>query len=103
MTPQLIASLVSAAFSALLAILVYRINRGQDQRDARVTGLEAKVHAIELAIAGDLATKTDVIGLANREDVKALWSRLDTVDKTLQQVRDMVIRLDERGKHTTAE
>jgi hypothetical protein len=35
--------------------------------------------------------------------VKALWSRLDTVDKTLQQVRDMVIRLDERGKHTTAE
>jgi hypothetical protein len=102
-TPQLIASLASAAFSALLAFIVYRINRGQDQRDGRVVSLEAKVHAIELAIAGDLASKADVTGLASREDVKALWTRLDTVDKTLQQVRDMVIRLDERGKHAATE
>lgn len=103
MTPQLVASLVSAVFSALLAILVYRINRGQDQRDARVTGLETKVHAIELAIAGELASKTDVAGLANREDVTSLSRRLDRLDGLMQQVRDMVIRLDERGKHNATE
>jgi hypothetical protein len=103
MTPQLVASLVSAVFSALLAVLVYRINRGQDQRDGRVTSLEAKVHAIELAIAGDLASKDDVSGLANREDVSKVSDRLDKLDELMRQVRDMVIRLDERGKHNTME
>jgi hypothetical protein len=103
MTPQLIASIASAVVSALLAFIVYRINRGQELRDGRVTSLESKVHAIELAIAGDLASKEDVTGLANREDVTTLTRRLDKLDELMQQVRDMVIRLDERGKHTTTE
>lgn len=59
------------------------------RRDERIEGLEASVAAINLAMARDLPSK---------EDVAQLTMRLDGLDKVLSQVRDMVIRLDERGK-----
>lgn len=56
---------------------------------ARVDELEKKVQGIELNIAGDLMTK---------DDADQLNARLDALVATLDKVKDMVTRLDEREK-----
>lgn len=55
----------------------------------RVDDLEKKVQTIELNIAGDLMTK---------DDADQLGARLDSLAATLDKVKDMVTRLDEREK-----
>lgn len=56
---------------------------------ARIDALETKTQAIELTIAGDLPGKEDMTQLVNR---------LDSLAATLDRVKDMVTRLDEREK-----
>lgn len=54
-----------------------------------VTDLAARVNGIELSMVKDMPSK---------EDVEKLGVRLDRLEATLSEVRDMVVRLDERGK-----
>jgi len=89
MFPQLWVSLLSLALSAVLSFILYRMNRSLDGREARSERLEGRVQAIELSIARDMP---------NKEDVNQLVGRLDKLDATLGEVRDMVIRFDEREK-----
>lgn len=84
-----VANLIPTILSILLGAVVYRINRGQDMRESRINSLENKVQSLELVMARDMPSK---------EDVEKVWERLDRLDNTLSQVRDMVLRLDERGK-----
>lgn len=51
--------------------------------------LSQRVNGIELSVVRDMPSK---------EDVEKLGERLDRLDNTLSQVREMVVRLDERGK-----
>jgi hypothetical protein len=87
--PNWLSSLISGL--TLLAVgVIWNGSREKDKgRDSKIDSLNQKVVALELQMVKDLAS---------REDVEALVSRLDTMDKTLTQVRDMVIRMDERGK-----
>lgn len=55
----------------------------------RLEALSKKVQAIEVSIAGDLMT---------RDDAEHLGARLDALAATLDKVKDMVTRLDEREK-----
>lgn len=89
MTPQTWASLIAIVMSAVGSLVVYRFNRLLDAREARAERLETRVQAIELAIAGDLP---------NKEDMGQLVTRLDNLANTLDRVKDMVTRLDEREK-----
>jgi hypothetical protein len=89
-----LATLIPTGLTALLTFAVYRINRGQEARDRWQTDTEGRVRSLELAIVRDLPSKEDFSGLSQR---------LDRLDDTLKQVRDMVIRLDERGKHNVPE
>lgn len=63
----------------------YLIRREVDKLDA----LGKKVQAIEVSIAGSLMTK---------DDADHLGARLDALAATLDMVKDMVTRLDEREK-----
>lgn len=86
---QIIAAVLVGLFNALIGLAVYRMNRGMDKREARLDEIEGKVHGIELAMAGELPSK---------EDVNQLNARLDALAATLDKVKDMVTRLDEREK-----
>lgn len=59
------------------------------ERVREVAELGARVHGIELSMVKDMPSK---------EDVEKLGVRLDRLEATLSEVRDMVVRLDERGK-----
>ena len=89
MTPQLGGALIIAAINLVLGFFVYRLNKALDAREARITAIDGRVQAIELSIAGDLLGK---------EDKNELVARLDNLASTLDRVKDMVTRLDEREK-----
>lgn len=55
----------------------------------RVDDLEKEVQRIKVSIAGDLMTK---------DDAEHLGARLDALFGTLDKVKEMVTRLDEREK-----
>lgn len=88
-----VASLIPTIVAALLGLAVYRINESQKSREQRVDRIEERTHALELTVVRDFPNKEDFAGLS---------SRLDKLNDLFQEVRDMVIRLDERGKpHST--
>jgi hypothetical protein len=76
-----------------LAVLLVTWNRQErKERDKaielRMSGLEGSIQSIKLAMAGDIPTK---------EDLAEVSQRLGRLEGTLGQVRDLVIRLEERG------
>lgn len=93
MTPSAWASIAAIVISAVAGLLVYRLNRLLDgresARDKQTEGLETRLRAVELNIAGDLMTK---------EDGAQLVAQLNRLGETLGVVKDMVLRLDEREK-----
>lgn len=93
MTPASWASLAAIVFSAIAGLLVYRLNRildGQENtRNERDKQTETRLRAVEMAIAGDLMTK---------DDMTLVMSRLDKLDDSLDKLKDMVARMEEREK-----
>jgi vacuolar-type H+-ATPase subunit C/Vma6 len=83
------ASLVSGLTLLIVGVLLNGARDKDKARDDKVNKIAEKVGALELQMVKELAS---------REDVEALVTRIDSMDKTLTQVRDMVIRMDERGK-----
>lgn len=93
MTPQIATAIAVGLINAVLGWAVYRMNRSLDARELRADRLESRVSAIELSIAGELP---------NKEDMAQLLTRMERLEATLGEVRDMsrdmAIRFDEREK-----
>lgn len=70
---------------AMLKREVTRVDSAIDRMDH----LEAELQAIKLAMVRDIPTK---------DDHNQVLARLDKLDAVLTEMRDMVIRQDERGK-----
>jgi hypothetical protein len=54
-----------------------------------VDAIATKVIALELTMSRELATKADL---------DPVWTRIEELAKTMGEIRDMVVRLDERSK-----
>ena len=81
MIPEWVWNLIGGSLGAIALLLLKRAL-------GRMDTVESRVQAMELSMARDIP---------NKEDFAQLSSRLDRLDGTLSQVRDMVIRLEERG------
>lgn len=57
--------------------------------DSAISSLSTRINGIELSMVRDMPSK---------EDVEKLGERLDKLVTTLTEVRDMVVRQDERSK-----
>lgn len=76
----------------IAALAMWMVNRSVSRVDAmerRCDGLERRLHDFDLQIAKELVTK---------EDVREVKRDLESVVTTLHEIRDMVIRLEERHK-----
>lgn len=74
---------IGAAIVAGLAIWMV-------QRSAtRVDAMEERIHSIELRVAMELPSKSDL---------QAIASQVTTLQHTMTEVRDWMIRMDEREK-----
>lgn len=83
--PNWIWGLASAVIAGLTLIWVNRALGRVDGIEKAQQAFGDRLHAIELQMAKDLATK---------EDVNEVERRLESVAVTLGEVRDLVIRLD---------
>lgn len=94
MIPEWLTDWLGPILGGLSLFLVKRAVGQNDKRsdmiDDRFKGLEQKVTAIELNMAGDLATK---------EDIGAVYARLDKLSSDLSSAREMLMRIDERSMH----
>lgn len=88
MIPVWLAPLISSLTVVIVGFLLNGARSREEAKDKKFSELSAKVAGLELSMAKELATK---------EDVGALEIRLDNLAATLGTIRDMVIRLDERG------
>lgn len=66
-----------------------KAEKGNEERDRQIAALKESMHQLELKIAGDLPTK---------EDIKEMQQDTEAIRSMLIEVRDMVLRMDERGK-----
>lgn len=83
-------AIVGAGIGGKIAVaLLKREVARVDAAIERVDGLETKVQGIELNIAADLMTKGDMAQVI---------SRLDKMDESLDKLKDMVARMEEREK-----
>lgn len=83
---QWIYGVIGAAVASILSgWSLWLLNR----YTARVDKMEARIHQIDLQIAKDLPSK---------EDFREIKRELESVSATMHEVRDMVIRLEERNK-----
>lgn len=76
----------------IAGLAMWTVNRSVGRVDAlekRCEGLDRRLHEFELQIAKELATK---------EDVRDVKRDLEAAVSTLHEIRDMVIRLEERNK-----
>lgn len=80
---------LGAILSSLAMWVVNRAVSRVDALEKANTALAERLHQIDLQIAKELPTKEDFIEL--KRDVQS-------VSATMHEVRDMVIRLEERGK-----
>lgn len=63
------------------------------QRSAtRVDAMEERIHSIELRMVQELPSKSDLAAIA---------SQVQTIQNTMTEVRDWMIRMDEREKVRT--
>jgi hypothetical protein len=83
------------ALGALAAIVIWMWQRNEKRWDLQHECNRAqsdRMASLELKIVGDLPGK---------DDYAKLTLRLDSLDDKMGQIRDMVIRLEERGKTHT--
>lgn len=87
--PNWLAPLISS-LTVLIVGWVLNGSREKDKaRDQKVDSLATKVIALELTMSRELATKADL---------DPVWTRIEDLAKTMSEIKDMVVRLDERSK-----
>lgn len=83
--------LASALISGLAIFWVQRVaakaDKEQDKAENRQKALEDRLSRLEMKVAADMPTK---------EDFKDQSRRMESIEATLHEVRDMVIRMDAR-------
>lgn len=87
--PNWLAPLISGLTVLVVTFFLNGAREKDKARDAKIDSIASRQQALELQISKDLATK---------DDLERFSDRLEALSKTMTEIRDMVIRLDERGK-----
>lgn len=82
---ELSAWLLGIGAAVVAGLAIWMVQRAT----ARVDAIEGRIHSIELRMAQELPSKLDLAAIA---------SQVHDIQKTMTEVRDWMIRMDEREK-----